>query len=168
MISLALERFVSIIHPLYKFQHRSDCDDDDDDDDDWLKIRSMEKKNFDNKWLFNEFVNFKQAGLRSNRTQEKFSELLFKGYSMLTMGHQPSVYQLVWPQLNLSDPFFISRWTRSALRLSLPGLVFTLIFTSPNYFQLRTVRKSVRSPLTNTQFAKVFEDTVGCIGDNDF
>ena len=99
MISLALERFVSIIHPLYKFQHRSDCDDDDDDDDDWLKIRSMEKKNFDNKWLFNEFVNFKQAGLRSNRTQEKFSELLFKGYSMLAMGHQPSVYQLVWPQL---------------------------------------------------------------------
>ena len=72
MISLALERFVSIIHPLYKFQHRSDCDDVDDDDDDdhdddrsdWLKIRSREKIILirDDK-----FVNFKQAGLSSNR-----------------------------------------------------------------------------------------------------
>ena len=57
MISLALERFVSIIHPLYKFQHRSDCDDDDydnddydDDDDDQVRLAQNTKQgknNFD-------------------------------------------------------------------------------------------------------------------------
>ena len=54
MISLALERFVSIIHPLYKFQHRSDCDDDDydddDDDDDQVRLAQNTKHgkiNFD-------------------------------------------------------------------------------------------------------------------------
>ena len=31
------------------------------------------------------------------------------------------------------------RWLRSSTALSLPGLLFSVLFTLPNYFQLRTV-----------------------------
>ena len=47
-------------------------------------------------------------------------------------------------------------WLRSSIALSLPGLVFALIFTVPNYFQLRTITNTKTTPIVNrTHFDQV-------------
>ena len=46
--------------------------------------------------------------------------------------------QIIPPFLILLYKYFlILRWLRSSLILSLPGLVFSLLFTLPNYFMIR-------------------------------
>ena len=55
-----------------------------------------------------------------------------------------------------SDHF--SRWLRSSVVLSLPGLVFSVLFTLPNYFQLRTIIKTdVITKLDNKTHSQLIE-----------
>ena len=37
--------------------------------------------------------------------------------------------------------FNVYRWLRSSVVLSMPGILFAVLFTLPNYFQLKTVLK---------------------------
>jgi len=50
------------------------------------------------------------------------------------------------------------RWLRSSVVLSLPGLVFSVLFTLPNYFQLRTIIKTdVITKLDNKTHSQLIE-----------
>ena len=58
-------------------------------------------------------------------------------------------FSVVHPLYQLSN-----RWLKSSLVLSLPGIMFAVIFTLPNYFQLKTVLETSLIPLENITHAE--------------
>ena len=57
-------------------------------------------------------------------------------------------FSVVHPLYQLSH-----RWLNSSVLLALPGLLFSVIFTLPNYFQVKTVIKTSLIPLENSTWS---------------
>ena len=57
-------------------------------------------------------------------------------------------FSVVHPLYQLSH-----RWLNSSVLLALPGLLFSVIFTLPNYFQVKTVIKTSLKPLDNSTWS---------------
>ena len=57
-------------------------------------------------------------------------------------------FSVVHPLYQLSH-----RWLNSSVLLALPGLLFSVIFTLPNYFQVKTVMKTSLKSLENSTWS---------------